>query len=296
MNESFSIVVVTHDSAEDLERLVASLRLHLRCSPQLIVVDNGSRDASVEVARRAGAEVVELGRNGGFGAANNVATERARAPVTALLNPDIELLDEGLVQLVDGARAQRALFVPRLIGIDGEAQDSAHPVPGELEAMGFAVLGPALPPPLRLRAEPWRSKRRRPVGWAIAAALVARTDLFRSLGPFDPSGFLFYEDLDLCLRARVRGIPTMLDPSVVLRHRAGHSTSRAYPGEPYALLARRRREIVGARLGHRRLLVDDATQALTFASRTIAKRALGRDATRERLRLHALRQARRGSA
>jgi GT2 family glycosyltransferase len=293
MSVPFSIVVVTHNSADELGRLIASLQRHLPRSPQLVVVDTGSRDESVEVGRRAGADVVALGHQTGFGAANNIGVQRARSAVTALLNPDVELQDEHIVRLVERARDQQALFVPRLVGSDSEVQESAHPVPGRFEAFGSALLGPALPPRLRVRAQPWRSERGRPVGWAIAAALVARTDLLRTLGPFDPNAFLFYEDLDLCLRARERGFPTVLDPQVVLRHRGGHSTTQAYGGEPFALLAQRRREVVGNRLGRRALALDDLAQGITFASRAAARLLGGRPAARPRAQLQALLRARR---
>lgn len=300
MSTDFSIVVVTHDSADDLTRLTSSLKRHLAQSPQLVVVDSGSRDASIEAARAAGAEVVELPHNPGFGAASNAGVERARRPVTALLNPDIELPDDGLLRLVERAAEQQALIVPRLVGLDGRIQKTGHPLPGRLEAFAFALLGPALPRPLRLRAEPWRSERVRSIGWGIAAAMVARTELLRALGPFDPQAFLFYEDLDLCLRARERGIPTVVDPGVVLRHRGGHSTTPAYGGEPYELPARRRHEVVERRLGTRRAALDDTAQALTFATRIVARTALRRPATRERRQLAALaavrREARRARA
>jgi N-acetylglucosaminyl-diphospho-decaprenol L-rhamnosyltransferase len=293
---ALSIVVVAHDSEADLARLLASLARHVAAASQLLVVDTGSRDGSAARARAAGAELIKLEGNPGFGAANNAGVERAEAPVTALLNPDIALEHADLERLVARAARCRALFVPRLVGADGAVQKTAHPPPGRLEALGFALLGPALPPPLRLRAEPWRSARARPVGWAIAAALVARTDILRALGPFDPAAFLFYEDLDLCLRAAARGIPTVLDPGVVLRHRGGHSTGPAYEGEPYALLARRRREVVGARLGARALARDDLAQGVTFATRAAARRLVGRPATRPLAQLAALRAVRRAGA
>src|SRR5205085_172986 len=81
-------------------------------------------------------------------------------------------------------------------------------------------------------AEPYRAERPRSVGWAIAACVAARSDVLRRLGPFDPAQFLFFEDMDLCLRARAAGIPTVLDPSVGVRHLGGHATRPAYAGEP----------------------------------------------------------------
>jgi len=146
-----------------------------------------------------------------------------------------------------------------------------------------------LPRRLRLEADPWRSDTPRRVGWAIAAVVAARTDTLRRLGPFDPAAFLFFEDLELCLRAAAAGVPTELHPEIALRHAGGHSTRPAYHGEPHELLARRRREVVGAHLGRRALALDDLAQGVTFASRALAHR--GRD--RERAQLRALIHARR---
>jgi GT2 family glycosyltransferase len=123
------------------------------------------------------------------------------------------------------------------------------------------------------------------VGWTVAACLAGRTDLLRSLGPFDVDQFLFYEDMDLCLRARAAGVVTELHPEVALVHTGGHSTTPAYGGEPHALLARRRREVVAARLGRRAAALDDAAQASTFATRALGRVLLRRDSRREREQL-----------
>ncbi len=132
------------------------------------------------------------------------------------------------------------------------------------------------------------SERPRTVGWAIAACLAARTDLLRELGPFDPAVHLFAEDMELGLRARARGVPTVLHPHLRVRHTGGHSVHR--DGEPHALLARRRREAVGSALGPRARALDDVAQLVTFATRIGARAALGRDASRERAQLAALRR------
>jgi N-acetylglucosaminyl-diphospho-decaprenol L-rhamnosyltransferase len=288
---SFTVLVVLHDSRPELAVLLDSLERHLRERPQLVVVDSGSSDDGAALAAAHGADVLVLDGNPGFGAANNAGLALAREDVTVLLNPDIELLDDGLVDLVAEARERDALIAPRLLNPDGTVQRSAHPVPGTLRALVPAIVpSPLLPRALREQADPWRSDRPRDLGWAIAAALVARTATLRRLGPFDPEAFLLYEDLDLCLRARADGVPTQLRPGVALRHTGGHSLNRR--GEPHALHATRRREVVGRQLGTRALMLDDAAQALTFVTRGVAKRALGRPSQRERDQLTALRDAR----
>jgi N-acetylglucosaminyl-diphospho-decaprenol L-rhamnosyltransferase len=288
---SFSIVTVLHDSAGPLPAMLASLR-RLPAPPQLIVVDTASSDDGPALARAAGAEVIELQGNPGFGAANNAGIEHARHAVTVLLNPDCELLDGSLAVLADRA-ATGGLWVPRLLNPDGSLQRSAYPLPGTVGALLPAVVHPPiLPLPLLERVEPFRAERARSLGWAIAACVAARTDTFRKLGPFDPGDFMFYEDMDLCLRARAAGIRTVIEPSVRIRHLGGHSTKPVYDGDPHALLARRRREVVGANRGPAALALDDLAQALTFATRAAARRVLGRNADRERAQLAAVLRAR----
>jgi N-acetylglucosaminyl-diphospho-decaprenol L-rhamnosyltransferase len=285
-----TLLVVLHDSEADLDVLLRSIERHLPTRPELVVVDSGSSDGGAALAERHGAHVVRMPGNPGFGAANVAGLEHVRTPVTVLLNPDVELLDDGLARLVELAAARDALVVPRLLNGDGSVQRSAHPEPGTVRALVPALVHPRLlPRRLRLEADPWRSDTPRRVGWAIAAAVAARTDTLRRLGPFDPDAFLFFEDLELCLRASAAGVPTELHPEVVLRHAGGHSTRPAYDGEPHALLARRRREVVGSRLGPRALALDDLAQGLTFASRAIAHRGRGRERAQLRALVHARR-------
>lgn len=272
----FDAVVVIHDSDRELARLLESLDRHAAGRARVVVVDTGSVDGGAERAREWAAEVVELPDNPGFGAANNAGVERARHEVTALLNPDVELLDRGLLTLVERARTTDALLFPRLLDPDGSVQDSAHPLPGRPRELLPALVHPRLlPRRLREEAQPWRSDRRRAVGWATAAAVVARTDVLRRLGPFDPAAFLWYEDLDLCLRAG----RCELHPDVALLHAGGHST-----GEDFEARARRRREVVERNLGRRARRLDDLAQAITFARAAAVK-------PRSRAQLRALARA-----
>jgi GT2 family glycosyltransferase len=290
---AFAIVTVIHDSEAELRGLLDSIDRHLDPRPRVVVVDSGSGDGGAALARERGAEVVELGGNLGFGAGNNAGIGLVREPVAALVNPDVELLDDGLARLADLALTREALFVPRLLNPDGTVQDSAHPLPGTVEGFVPAVLPrPLLPPPLRRRYEPWRSESTREVGWAIAACVASRTDLLKRLGPFDPEAFLFYEDMELCLHARAAGAPTILRPEIRLRHLGGTSTDRALGREALDLHARRRREVVGKR-GRVALALDDASEAATFGLRAAARRLTGRGGEIERARLDALRRARR---
>jgi GT2 family glycosyltransferase len=288
MTAVFTIVCVLHDSAGPLAALLRSLDEHLPGTP-VVAVDTGSRDGGPELASAHGATVLRLDDNPGFGAATNAGMAHVRTPVTVLLNPDCECLDAGLARLAAAAASHDSLWAPRLVGRDGRWERSAHPLPGTAGSLLPAVVHPPLlPRRLRERMEPWRSARARTVGWAVGACLAGRTETLRRLGPFDPRDFLFAEDMDLCLRARATGVPTVFDPAVKVRHLGGHSTRPVYGGEPHDVLARRRREVVGRTLGQGARRVDDLAQALTFATRAAARALLRRDSRRERAQLAAV--------
>jgi N-acetylglucosaminyl-diphospho-decaprenol L-rhamnosyltransferase len=292
-----AVVTVLHDSDPELARLLASLERHLPAA-QLVVVDSGSSDGGPERARawRGGAaELLVLGENVGFGRAVNAGLASVERPVTALVNPDVELLDSSLAAATrEALRRPERLIAPLVLRPDGSREDNAQREPGSLALVGHALVpGAGLPKRLAIRAEPWRARAPREVGWAVASCLLATTELFRRLGPFDEGAFMYAEDLDLGLRAREAGIATVFWPAARVMHSGGHSARRVFGGEPFELLAERRRTVVRERRGAGRARLDDLLQALTFADRLLLKRLARRPAERERRQLSALLRARR---
>jgi N-acetylglucosaminyl-diphospho-decaprenol L-rhamnosyltransferase len=293
---AFALLTVTHNSAPHLRRLLESVRRHLPAA-RVVVIDSASADDSLEVARADGAVTVALDENVGFGRACNRGLEEITAPIAALVNPDVEMLDDSLLALATEAmrrdRPER-LLAPLVLCPDGSRQDTVHPVPGSVADLVRAVISPAVVPgrPGAWLA-PWRASSPRRIGWTVGCALVAQTDTLRRLGPFDERIFLYGEDLDLGLRAAAAGVESWFWPAGRVVHHRAHSTRAAFGGEPFELLARARHEAVARRLGRRRATLDDAAQAVTFGSRIVLKRIIRRSAGRERRQLDALLKARR---
>jgi glycosyltransferase involved in cell wall biosynthesis/GT2 family glycosyltransferase len=293
---SLALLTVTHNSAADLGALLGSVQRHLP-GARVVVVDSGSSDDSVAVARRSpAAAVISLAENVGFGRACNEGLRQIEEPLTALVNPDVELLDDSLAALaLEASRPDRPerLLAPLVLAPDGSRQDSAHPRPLSLADLVRAVIPPAaLAGRVGVPLAPWRAGTPRVVGWAVGCALVARTETLRSLGPFDERIFLYGEDLDLGLRAAELGVRTWFWPSARVLHHGAHATLPAFGGEPFEMLARARHDVLVRHLGPRRARIDDAVQATTFISRIALKRALGRSAARERRQLAALARGR----
>jgi GT2 family glycosyltransferase len=176
---------------------------------------------------------------------------------------------------------------------DGSRQQTGHLDPESALLWLKALVPPAaLPGPLRSAVDPWRSQRSRPVGWAVGACLVARTETLRRLGPFDERIFLYGEDMDLGLRASDAGVETVFRPDTRIVHLDAHSTGPSFGGEPFELLARQRRAVIGERRGEEAARRDDQIMTVTLFSRIALKTLVGRSSARERQQLAALRRVR----
>jgi GT2 family glycosyltransferase len=295
--EGLALVTVLHDSEPDVRRLVASVERHLPRA-HLVAVDSGSSDGGAALVRGSSLRttVIELD-NVGYGRGSNRGLEAVEEPVTVILNPDVELLDDSLAALAaevarDGGPER--ILAPVVVLPGGTRQDSVHPLPlSAPEAVTALVPPAALPPPLRLHAQPWRADHPRRAGWAVGCCIAGRTGTLRRLGPFDESVFMYGEDMELGMRAARDGVETWFWPAARVLHHQAQSSGRAFGGEPYEMLARRRREVIRDERGALAQRADDALQLVSIGGRLAAKTLLRRPAERERERLRALRRARR---
>src|SRR5207302_727367 len=138
------------------------------------VVDSASTDGTAAVARGAeSAELIELERNLGFGAGCNLGLQKAEGRVVALLNPDVELLDDSLLELaheLERAGSPDRLLAPLVLNSDGTRQDNVHPEPGSLADVVTACASPSALPPWAGRAvAPWARRTPSPRRPAIRA-------------------------------------------------------------------------------------------------------------------------------
>jgi N-acetylglucosaminyl-diphospho-decaprenol L-rhamnosyltransferase len=293
---SYSIAVVTWECAGRLRALVDSMNRHLEDEVELVVADNASTDDPFAAARDWKGETVliRLEGNLGFGAGSNAAVAAARHEGVVLLNPDTVLLDSGLDEVVGIALARRALAGPRLLNPDGGVQPSASgPPAGIWPWIGALVPGALQPAPLKARTEPWRLDRTTRVAWLTGACVAGPRDVLGSLGPFDPAIHMYAEDMDLGLRAGRAGIASWFCPDVCrIVHHGGASAALLYPEGNEAAVASNRRAVLRRAYGPRREWAAWLAQRLNLRLRATAKRALGREAERDRAALAAARVAR----
>jgi N-acetylglucosaminyl-diphospho-decaprenol L-rhamnosyltransferase len=232
-------IVVNYNAADHLASCVKSLRANGVLD--VLVIDNGSTDASCGAATSEGARWIRAGANLGYGRGANLgaSTEEGRAATYLLVcNPDTELGDGAVSALLAWLAAEPDLGVvgPRLLNPDGSVYPSARTFPDLLDAMGHGFLGllaPANRFTRRYRMLDWDHRDRARVDWISGACMVARRTAWDAVGGFDPAYFMYLEDVDLCWRLRQAGWGVGYEPAAHVTHEQGVSTNH----HPYRMLA-----------------------------------------------------------
>jgi len=223
-----SVIVANYNGEEHLARCLGSVA-GSKLVTEVLLVDNGSRDGSLAMVRSGFPSVQILGQetNLGFAAANNLAAKRARGEALLLLNTDAWLEPQALEALFVRFEAdpKLGLVAPRLRYPNGVRQFVWSPARG--------VIGEVLQ---RLR-NPFEAsscvhgRLARGVAllagrtWYTAACVLVRAAAYREVGGFDADFFMYFEDVDLCVRLEAAGWRLAQEPTAVATHVGGFRRS-----------------------------------------------------------------------
>lgn len=243
---------------------------------RVVVVDNASMDGSASEAEKAGAVVLRLGANAGFGPAGNrgAGDVEGLPPADAILflNPDAALVDgeaalAALLAELD-ADPRVAAAVPALMG-DGQEEFQLRRLPTLASLAREALLVNRLFPRSRgFLAERYLDRDRTSpfdVEQPAAAALLVKRDAFERVGGFDPTfAPAWFEDVDLSAKLLESGYRTRFVPAARASH-VGGTTMRSLPYDDYLPLYTRnllrylrRHTGLSTRLGARLVLAAGA--------------------------------------
>ena len=228
-----SVIIVSFNTRELTLACLRTLYAQTQgVSFEAIVVDNDSADGSADAvaAEFPRAKLIRAGRNLGFAAANNLAARGAAGAFILLLNSDTEVLDGAVQRAVAFARRhpEAGIVGGRTFFADGRLnRNSCHgrPTPWSMLCLGTGLAslfrGSALFNPEGLG--PWMRDTPREVDAVTGCFLLIRADLWRALGGFDESFFMYGEDTDLCLRARRANSRCLVCPEARIIHHGGQS-------------------------------------------------------------------------
>ncbi|MEP7354283.1 MAG: glycosyltransferase family 2 protein [Acidobacteriota bacterium] len=220
-----SVVVINWNGREYLRACLQALGQQTYRDFEVIVSDNGSTDGSIEMARENDfgipVTVLENGKNLGFCAANNRGFEASRSPFVAMLNNDAEAQPDWLASLVGcfegradvGMAACKIVVwedpkridkVGHLIYLDGQNRGRGS---GQIDRGQFDVMEEC--------------------AWPDGCACLYRRQVIDEIGGLDEDLFIFGDDSEFGLRARIAGWKCLYVPRAVVRHHRGGTVTVA---------------------------------------------------------------------
>ncbi len=225
-----SAIIVNWNGKHLLTECLDSLYRQTRLADEIFVVDNGSRDGSQAFIRERYPDVIliELEDNKGFSIANNIAIERATGDYLALLNNDLLITPEWINQMVSaldndtslGSCASKMLFYHQRDTLDSAGVQLSRGAIGSNRGHNkrdSAAFG-----------------RPTKVFGACAGAAMYRATMIQEIGAFDEDFYIYYEDLDLAIRAQLAGYDCLYVPQAVVYHH--HSaTGKTFSKKNYYL-------------------------------------------------------------
>lgn len=250
-----SVVIVTYNSASALPALLGSLPAGLNGVDrfEVIIVDNDSRDGSVNLAEAhpLRPKVIRMGRNAGYAAAINAGASTVNPKSHLLvLNPDLRLYPDAVRPLLDHLVARSVgIVVPANYREDGTLDPTLRREPSMLTAWAEAILGGTLAARLgwgEVVGEPSRYDQSGTIEWATGSALLISARARRIVGEWDESFFLYSEEVDYQRRAREAGFDIVYEPRSKVMHASGGSGASP---RLYALLTSNRIRYYGRHHG-----------------------------------------------
>ncbi len=230
LRPDLDVVIVNWNGGTLLHACLASLAsVQDAGAVQVIVVDNASRDGSTKdlppLPRPL--RLIRNAENRGFGRACDQGAAAGDAPAILFLNPDTQVAPDALrlARAALTADPRTGIVGARLVDPEGRTARSCARTPSAPGLLGRALaldrLG-LVPPHFLLD---WDHGADRAVDQVMGAFLMIRRDLFEALGGFDPRFFVYFEDADLCARARAAGFAVRHVAGAVARH-VGQGTTR----------------------------------------------------------------------
>lgn len=210
-----------HLTTRCLRSIIETLK-HSTMKYEIIVIDNASRDGSVEVLNKDFPQVIKIlnKENVGYGTANNQGLKIAKGKYCLMLNSDIDALNGSLDTLLDFAKAHPKSFVGgKLFNEDGSLQPSCGPgfTPWYVFLMLFC------------QADKLNITRSSPdtVKWAMwvsGACLLGTKESFYDVGLFDQGIFMYMDEIEFLERARKKGYKVWFTPEARFIHTGAASS------------------------------------------------------------------------
>jgi hypothetical protein len=230
-----SIIIVSWNVRELLKACLSSIDQTRPSLPlEVIVVDSGSHDGSQSMVQECFPWVTLIGRpdNVGFPKGNNIGINKSKGRHILLLNPDTEIIGNGLKEMsrfLDD-NSDVGVVAAKLLNPDGSVQSSRRRFPTIATGIFESTwLEPIAPRSIlgNYYFEDVPDNVTIDVDWVVGACLMVRRSVADDVGPLDEGYFMYSEELDWCRRIKSAGWRVVYLPASQIIHHIGKSSDQA---------------------------------------------------------------------
>lgn len=267
VEHELSVIIVSYNTKKltiDCLKNIFSQKTDIKFDVWL--VDNNSQDQTVDLVKKLFPKVniIKNTQNLGFSKGNNLALRKISSEYVLLLNSDTNIEDYTFDGLVNFAKkGDFAVVACKLVNIDGSFQHNAGELPYLFNVIiwlsGIDDLSKKFKitlPSYHLTDERYFQKNKQ-VGWVSGTAMLIRNEVFKKVGYLDEDIFMYTEDVEFCLRAKIAGFRVGWTNNVQIIHIGGASSK-----DPK--LAQWRGEFKGLLYLYKKYYGDLAAVALKF--------------------------------
>lgn len=247
--QSVSIIIVAHQSGQDLMELIPHLLAEAPVhGHEIIVVDNDSTDDTSSLMARYSSDVIYIRnrKNLGFATAVNQGLKAGRAPLVLLLNPDARINAEDINKMKHYLQTNDsvAAVAPRIEFPDGSLQPSRGSFPSVCRTFAHLFQLKRIMPDDekiiqgqlrflgRFFSQYSKPESEQKVDYTTGACVLLRRSVMEKVGAMDPGFFLYYEEIDLAKRLNNAGYSWVYLDTVTARHTVAASSGKA-PLRPF---------------------------------------------------------------
>ncbi len=205
-----TFIIVTWNSQNEIDKCLRGIKKYTQVRYDVIVLDNNSKDNTVEIIRKNHADVkcVESNVNLGFAKANNKLLETVETPYVCFLNPDVIFIEDITESAIEILRDDDTIGIVgcKLLNTDYTFQPSCYLYSTPYNMfMEILHVGEFIPSLLINKLAPMYYKGNKPmaVNWLIGAEMIMRTKDAKAIHGFSTDYFMYTEDMDLCKKIDV---------------------------------------------------------------------------------------------
>ena len=231
--KELSVVIVTRNSQNEILKCLESLSLWDKHIKDVVLVDNASSDNTLERVREfQKVKVISENRNTGFSKAVNKGIGETSGKYILILNPDVEIINDFYQEIRNLFESNNNIGIigPKIVYPDGTFQRSVRRLPDLISQIimflkldhiygGFTSVK-------RYSLFDFDYNKPQYVDQVMGACFFTRRDLWDKLSGFDERFFIWFEEVDYCLRAKSLGMLTYYAPLGPVRHILGKSFSQ----------------------------------------------------------------------